>query len=287
MWLPIAIAGSLCEALKDVFSKKSLVHVDEYILLWFSRVVSVFFLLPFLILSTIPRIEVQMLQALLISGTINVVAVIFYFKAIKNSDLSLVLPMLAFTPLFLLITSPLIIGEFPKVFGLIGVVLIVIGSYTLNIKKRHKGYFAPFTSLVKESGTRYMLLVALLWSISSNFDKIGIVHSSALFWTVAVNGFIAIVLSPMVVFRFKPIFHLIRIHKRIMILSGIFLSMSVLLIATAMSMSLVSYAVSVKRTSILWGAFLGYVIFKEKNLQERIAGAVIMIIGVIFISISS
>lgn len=287
MWLPIAIAGSLCEALKDVYSKKSLVHVDEYILLWFSRVVSVFFLLPFLFVFPVKQVDPQVLRALIISGVINVIAVIFYFRAIKSSDLSLVLPMLAFTPLFLLITSPIIVGEFPKLLGLIGVILIVVGSYTLNIKKRHKGYLTPFTSLVKEPGTRYMLFVALLWSISSNFDKIGIVRSSALFWTIAVNGFIAIVLSPMVVFRIKPIFHLIRLHKRILILSGLFLSLSVLLISTSMSMTLVSYAISVKRTSILWGALLGYVIFKEKNLRERIVGAAIMIIGVIFISISS
>src|SRR3989344_9348340 len=114
MWFLFAISCSIFEALKDVFSKKSLVHVDEYILLWFSRVVNVLFLLPFLFFFPLPRFEGQLLLALFVSGSINVVAVLLYFKAIKFGELSNVLPMLTFSPLFLLITSPLILGEFPK-----------------------------------------------------------------------------------------------------------------------------------------------------------------------------
>ena len=130
-------------------------------------------------------------------------------------------------------------------------------------------------------------MVAVLWSISSNFDKIGALHSSPLFWVVAVNGFIALVLSPMMVYRLKPVFHLIKNHKKVMVLSGIFLSLSNLFQMTAISMALVSYVISIKRTSALWGAILGYIVFKERGLKERIVGAVIMILGVVFISFSS
>ena len=137
MWFIFAVSSSIFEAFKDVFSKKSLVHVDEYILLWFSRVVNVLFLLPFLLFYSLPRPDGQLLLALLVSGSINVIAVLLYFKAIKFGELSHVLPMLTFSPLFLLITSPLIVGEFPKLSGLIGIVMIVSGSYGFNIKKKN------------------------------------------------------------------------------------------------------------------------------------------------------
>jgi drug/metabolite transporter (DMT)-like permease len=40
------------------------------------------------------------------------------------------------------------VGEFPTFFGLIGILLIVVGSYVLNINQKHKSYFAPFCALL-------------------------------------------------------------------------------------------------------------------------------------------
>ena len=98
---------------------------------------------------------------------------IFYMKAIKASDLSITVPMLTFSPLFLLITSPLTLGEFPNLFGLFGILFIVAGSYMLNIKQRKEGWLVPFKALLSQNGPKFMLIVAFLWSISANFDKIG------------------------------------------------------------------------------------------------------------------
>ena len=44
------------------------------------------------------------------------------------------------------------VGEFPSNQGLVGVLLIVIGAYILNIVKARKGILKPFFALVKEKG---------------------------------------------------------------------------------------------------------------------------------------
>ena len=55
---------------------------------------------------------------------------------------------------------------------------------------------------------------------------------------------------------------------------------------TAISLTLVANVSTIKRTSsifaILWGKFF----FHEENIKERLAGAVIMIIGVALILLS-
>ncbi len=65
-------------------------------------------------------------------------------KAIQVSDLSLAVPMVALTPFFLLLTSPLLVGEFPAPLGVVGIVLIVAGSYLMKVRERARGLLAPF-----------------------------------------------------------------------------------------------------------------------------------------------
>jgi drug/metabolite transporter (DMT)-like permease len=47
-------------------------------------------------------------------------------KALQYGDLSLIGPLIALTPVFLLITSPFMVGEYPHFYGYIGVVCGVI-----------------------------------------------------------------------------------------------------------------------------------------------------------------
>jgi uncharacterized membrane protein len=47
----------------------------------------------------------------------------------------------------------------------------------------------------------------------------------------------------------------------------------------------VAYVISIKRTSVIISILFGYLIFKEKGIKERLLGAVIMVIGVLFITL--
>jgi uncharacterized membrane protein len=52
----------------------------------------------------------------------------------------------------------------------------------------------------------------------------------------------------------------------------------------AISLIEVSYMVSVKRLSILFGVLYGVMFFKETNIKERFLGATVMVSGIILIS---
>lgn len=97
-----------------------------------------------------PQVGNKFWLALLVSGFLNRISYTLYLRAIKISDLSIIAPITTFSPLFLLITSPLIVGEFPQLFGTIGVLLIVLRSYLLNLKQKHQGYLAPFRAIITD-----------------------------------------------------------------------------------------------------------------------------------------
>lgn len=284
-WLILGIFTAFFEAIKDVFGKQNLKKSDEYVVAWSLSFFSVIFLTPWVIYTGIPELNTQFWISLLIGGSINAVTTLLYIKAIKVSDLSLTVPLVALTPLFMLLTSPLIVGEYPKFFDYIGILLIVAGSYLLNIKEKSQGYLAPFKALLNEPGPKFMLIVAFLWSITSNFDKIGVKNSSPIFWLFSLFGTMTILLLPVLLHKTPNPSR--KILKQLPMLGamGFFNAIGVLCQMQALTLTLVVQVIAIKRTSVLMGVLFGHFIFKEKDIQQRLLGAGIMILGVFFISL--
>ncbi|MEG4232649.1 EamA family transporter [Microcoleus sp. Pol11C3] len=285
MWLIFALLSAFFEAVKDVVSKHNLKANDEYVVTWSLTFFTAAFLTPLLFIIEIPPLNQQFWIALLIGGSMNAVIALLYIKAIKLSDLSLTVPLVALTPLFMLLTSPLIVGEYPNFFDGIGVFLIVMGSYLLNIKEKSQGYLAPFKALLHQPGSKLMLLVAFLWSITTNFDKIGVQNSSPIFWVFALLTTMSVLLLPVLLHKTSNPKRQIIQYLPMLMTMGFFNALGVIFQMQALTMTLVVQVIALKRTSVLMGVLFGHFIFKEKDIQERFLGAAIMMGGVLFITL--
>lgn len=285
-WLITAILAALFTSLGNVFSKKSLQDIDEYTVAWSLRFFALAFLLiPVLFFVKIPPLSQQFWIALVLGSSLNVVATILIMKALKSSDLSITAPMIAFTPVFLLLTSPFMVGEFPNFWGLVGVLTVFAGVYTLNIKEKAGGFLSPLKALMKEKGPRLMLMVAFIWSITSNFDKIGVQNSSPIVWATSATIFMALALLPIMLWRSPGAIKIIPSNFKWLAPIGLFSALSLVFEMITLSLTLVAYTYAIKRTSILMSVFFGHLIFKEKGLKERLAGAAIMVAGVLVIAL--
>jgi drug/metabolite transporter (DMT)-like permease len=223
--------------------------------------------------------------ALLAGGTLNLITTVLYMKAIKASDLSVTVPMVAFTPLFLLLTSPIIVGEFPPLLGILGILLIVLGAYLLHIKEKQKGILAPFKAIITEKGPRLMLVVAFVWSITSNIDKVGIQSSSVVLWAVAIHIFTIITMVPVVWLTSRSSIHQLGKHRKVLVSLGFINALKYFFQLAALQFTLVAYVISIKRTSAILCVIFGALIFKETGIQERLTGSVIMVLGVLLITL--
>ena len=285
IWFIYAFLTAFFESIKDVLSKRTLKDIDEYVVAWSLWFLALPLLIPFLFIIGIPSINPPFWYALPIGGSINIVATVLYMKAIKYSDLSITVPIVAFTPLFLLVTSPLLVNEFPDVFGLIGVLFIVGGSFLLNITQYKEGILEPFKALIRQRGPRLMLLVAFVWSISSNIDKIGVINSSPFLWVTAMAGFVSVIMAPLVLLRQRTTStHPVAFLKMLLPI-GLVYGLTIINQMNAIQSTLVSYTISIKRTSTIFAVIWGYLIFKEQGIRERLVGTVLMVIGVVFITL--
>ncbi|UCD03733.1 MAG: EamA family transporter [Candidatus Woesearchaeota archaeon] len=283
VWFIFALLTALFASLKDLFSKKGLDKIDEYVLAFSLRTFALLFTLPLLFFIEIPKLGSQFWIALVVGGSLNIVTTILYLKALKASDMSISVPMITFTPLFLLIMSPILVGEFPSFFGIIGILFIVFGAYILKIRETSEGYLTPFKALLKEKGPRYMLIVAFIWSITSNFDKIGILNSSSNFWNISIQFFIVVFMFPILLLKSPDKAYQVPNNLRAIVPLGIFVCLMRIFQMIAIRLSLVAYVISIKRTSAVMTVLFGCLILKEKGIKERLTGVVLMIIGVLFI----
>lgn len=281
-----AFLTAFFESVKDLFSKKGLHAVDEYIASFSFKFFALPFLIPFVLVFGIPHIGSNYLIALIIDGLLNVVTIVLYMRAIKVSDLSITVPLVAFTPLFLLMTSPLILGEYPAPIAVIGVIFIVFGSYLLNISKVNDGLLGPFKALLKKKGPKLMLLVAFLFSITSNIDKIGVQNSSPIFWAFSINIFVMLALIPLIFIKSEHDFSSIKTDFKVLFPIGFFSALTIIFQMIAISLTLVAYVISIKRVSVVFGVLWGRFFFKETGIKERLTGTLVMVLGVVLITLS-
>lgn len=285
MWIPLAFGVALFDSLKNVLAKHTLKDIDEYSVAWANSFFSAIFLVPILLVD-IPEIKPMFFVGLIVSGTLNILALIFFMKSIKSGDLSNTVPLTTLSPLLLLITSPIIVGEFPSFQGILGMIAIVIGAYLLNFKKDQKDFLSPFKSILKEKGPRYMLLVVLIWAITANFDKIGVVNSSPLFYSFTVQLYIGALMLFFVVPRFKKNPDTLNQNFKSLVGIGFLATLTIICHMLALSMTIVPYVISIKRTNSIFSVVFGKIFFKEGYLKERLVAAILMFIGVLLITFS-
>lgn len=282
MWVLFASLNPFAEAFRGVFSKRASKRVDSLLVSWFNNFIPLIFFSPVIFIEEL-KFNHEFFLAVFISGTINIIAVLLYHRAISKGDISVVVPMMSFTPLFLLIMSPLIVGEFPDAPGVAGIILIVIGSYLLNINLKKRSIFEPFKALLKEKSTRYMLIVSFIWSISANYDKIGITSSSTYQYIFFVNLFISTGVTIILLFKKKFSVAAIKLEWKNLLPVGLLTCLAFILHMTALSLTYVAYVVALKRMSGMISVFLGYFFLREGNISKRLLGSTIMFVGVLFI----
>ncbi len=289
LWFFLALAAAFFDALYFVLIKRFLQKMDFYTL---GAGVSLFsFLLTITIsmLKGLPQLGGDFLPFLILTGAMETVAMILYFRALESGDISLSMPMLSFTPLFLIFTSYAILGELPGRFGGAGIFLIVIGSYFLGvneIKNDGGDPLLPFKELLRKPGPRNMLIVAVFWGFETNFVKIVVQNSDPVFAAAGFSLVIGAAFTALSAVKGEPILTGLSANKGSFIAAGVVVSLSAIAINQAFTMQIVPYVISIKRLTILFSVFFGWLVFGETNITSRMTGALIMTLGSIIILIS-
>lgn len=313
-WIMLSFVTAALEAVTAALTKVSARAANHMIVGMVMRMIMAAAVLPFAIVSSteMPWGDQQFWTSLVISGGLNTITTALYIRAIGEGDISVGVPLLNFTAMFLLGSSFLFLGETPSPQGFGGVVLLGIGAYMMNASQARLGIWAPVRALLTNNTSRAMLIIALLWSVSSVFDKRGIQASSPLIWVSATNALIAMVFAVTVVAKYSrldrsntspsppyapvgtskviggvtSLSHAVGHVPHIVIALGLVNAVASVCQMQAFAIGLVSYVVAIKYTSAIAAVVIGAVFFGEREFRSRLAGTLVMVIGTSLILLS-
>ena len=281
IWFIFAFLAAIFDATYFAFTKKLVKNVKE------SNLATGVFLAAFLVLFIVslvkgfPKLGPNFILAVVGMSITNIVMINLYYTALKIGDISLAVPMMSFTPIFLIATSFFFLGELSTLFGIIGIFFIVFGSYFLNFSFSGK-YLDPFKSIFKNKTTLYMLIVAFLASIAVNFEKMTVLNSDIFFGSSIVYLIIGSYFLLVSLFRKGGGSFFGGKSKQIFLL-GFIVSLIAVCMNIAFTMQIVPYVVSIKRVSLIFAVLYGRYMFKEKDTLKRFWATLAMLLGVVLI----
>jgi len=286
LWLVLSVLSAFFLATADALTKRFFSQYPAYVM----GLVRLGYALPWFLASflfiplTVPTPTFWVAVACALP--LEVGAFILYMRAIKISPLSLTLPFLSFTPVFIVFTGWLFLGERVSGGAAAGIVCIVIGTWTLHFSKGRQGILEPFRAVIRERGSLLMILVSLIYAVTAPLGKLAIINSDPLFFGAVYFTILAVLLILL-----APLTDGKRTFKTLNWRSfpagealGLCVFLSALCHFQAVALTNVAHMIAVKRMSILFGVLYGAWLFREEEIGERLVGSLIMIGGVFLIA---
>ena len=206
-----------------------------------------------------------------------------YFRALQISPLSMCIPFLAFTPVFLIPSTYIILGQQPQPVKLLGVLLIVVGSLAMHRTLFAVGWLAPVKAVIEYKGSRYMLMVAFIFSLTNPLDAKLVAMSDV--YTEAFAYGIGLCLSFYLLTRVQHgnFAAAARGNGKYIVLAGVFDAVSLLFQLASYAYIPVVITVSIKRAGIVLAVFAGWLFFRERGITDKVIAASVMFCGVLIL----
>lgn len=284
MWFFYSQISALSETASNLLAKKYMNRYDSAVVTWFWVASSTLFLALLVLASGLPVIQPVFWTVLAIRIVVDTFALLLFTRALQLEDVSLVTPLFNFSAIFSLLFSFLINKEIPSVWGVLGVVLIVLGAYLLNYDATNKNLFHPLIMIFKKKASLFMILSTLLYGFIFSISKVGIAASNLIFYTFAAALGLSITIFCIAYMRNKKDLTTILQPKnalRVLPL-GIVDSVKILALMATIQTSYVSFADASNNTSILYNQFFARVFFKE-NIGGRFFPVLLMFAGLLCI----
>lgn len=216
----------------------------------------------------------------LILITLGIFSALLFLKSIKESELSLTIPLLSFSPFFSSIFSSIFLKEelsLVQYTGIFGIILgtLILYSKGLELKKLLKS----FKTISNNKSAKFMILVSVCWSLTPVLDKICLQHSS-----INIHGLIQSFFTFVILYflssnkqKQKNIFK----NYRIIFITTIIGTVATITQFYAILLNFVPIMESIKRATGQFSAIiLGKLFFNEKVTKQKIIGIILISIGV-------
>ncbi len=206
-----------------------------------------------------------------------------YFTATsyKYADVSMVYPITTSSPFFIIIWAYFLLDERVSLFGILGIILVLLGCYIMNITKGKGSKTGLYGILIA-------LLAAFVYSFGAMADKMGVGSVNTHLYIMLMADFMSFysVLFTTISHRKSVTLHNkvnIPIQWKLVILGGLVMAASTVTYRLGLIDMQISYASALRQLSSLFGVLMGLFFLKESYGKQRIIGSIVIIAGITLI----
>lgn len=239
-------------------------------------------LVPVLVLGIEPLESGFWLYAILV-GLLGAIGNGFLVKSFEKGDLSILAPINAYKAIVGLVFGAIVLREYPNWYGLLGMVLIIWGSYFVLDTMEERFTWKLFLN----KQIQYRIIALVFCAVEAVFIKKLIVLSSVLEAFVAwcvFGAFFSLLTMHLLGLSFAKAFGLLKTRNAVTFVNiAVCIGMMQYMTNYVFTRIDVAYALSLFQLGAVVSVVLGFSVFKEKNIIRKLLGTVIMIIGSVVI----
>lgn len=258
-------------SLSNVFQKKLAFEGENPINVNFINYLLLsLFSIPLLFFVDFTGINLTFLLYALAGGLTGAVCNCFMVMALEKGELSVLGPINSYKAVIGLIFGMLILHEMPNMYGILGIALIISGSY----------FILESPKALMKKDIQYRIYALIFSAIEAVFIKKVIILSSitASFIT---SSFLGAIFSFIImnIFSSSKLKLPVKRHSIMYVLTALCFGLMTFTTAYVFKYMNVGCALSLFQLSIIINVILGYKLFNEKNLIKKLFGSLIILIG--------
>jgi drug/metabolite transporter (DMT)-like permease len=215
-----------------------------------------------------------------------VIGYVFLWYALRSSDLSVLGPINAYKAVIALLLSVVLVGEVPNLSGVIGVALIVAGSYFVVDRVPGEARRSAYRKFIGEPGVRLRFLALICSATESVFLKrallVGDPITAFLVWVLLCFTLAAV---GTMLLRIDLRVEVARLRSEWRTLPWLAATTGLMQLTTLLTFQKlqVGYSLALFQLSTLVTVYLGHRYFQEQHIRRRLLGSLIMVTGAILI----
>jgi len=285
MWFVYALLSAIFLSLTEIFQKRALFKEKS---IEFGLERSFFALLMVLIFIPFIDFNISLVTLLIVFFVSLIFAIgdLYRSKGYKHMDISSAAPFYNLLPAFVALLSMFFLGETLSLKQLMGLVVLIIGAYVLEVDHNIHSLFSPIKKIIKSKYIHLILIALLLFGIGSIFEK----QIIDFYLEPLQFLFIFLVFFSLNYFLISFFKHgvkgSVKSFKQAKIdslFSALFWNVSMFFYLTALQLQMVSMVMPIKRMHVIFTTMGGGAIFKDKGLYLKATACAIMFVGVLLI----
>ncbi len=290
MWIVYSLLSALSNTFGVILEKKALVKERAVEFAMITTLHCAVLSLPLLFFVDFASLPIKpLLFAILFSAVPGAIGFYLIARSIRHLEVSIVGPLFILNPAMVALLAYFFLGEKTTILQIIGIIILLIGSYILELNSTHK-LLDPIKAFINSKYLHFMLIALALYSVGTVYDRYIFVNydvpvfSYFVLFNIAI-GFVMSIVYLVVHRSTDGIKHGLKNYGGELFWISIFEMLQRITMFLAVSSAYVSLATAIRRMSAIFTVIIGGEIFHESHLIRKTIATGIMVIGAILISI--